>query len=748
MRPSNTEPLLRLNLEALDAETMQRAPGRGARADPVADRMTATDRRPPYRFAHRIRVGFDETDAQGVVYYGRYMPYFDRARVEYLRGLGILGHVAGEPEFAMRAQHVEYHAPARFDDELEVFVRARAAGHHEHHVGVRRLPRGERRAPCERHPGRRRDRPRASGGRCAIPDAVRAAVAGFEQEVEGVSPAADDYRGALAAIERIMNREADSDAIVRLTVEVLHDRLDTYSWVGIYFVEERRAGARAVEGPAARPSTCASPIGEGVCGAAASSGMTEIVADVAADPRYLACFPSTRSEIVVPVRYEGTVVAEIDIDSDTPAAFGAADREFLERVATVISPHCLVGWDTGGDRLGRPGELAVTAPLEARPRGVVELRHQRGSGVPARAEGEIDMADMAESGSGKRLFVRQSSGLVRDVSVTNALFFNVAAFVGVGLTLYPAFYSLAFEPVWRFGPVLRVRHRGDRHRALLHPARPDLRVAHVGHAPLRRRLRVHDPHRAGRSSAGSSRGRSSSPPSRSWPSRCRSCCATSRSRAGSSASAPAGTSSRTPTPGSPTRRGEITGWNGLIWSLVVLAVIAGIVLLPTRRFHKVVTIMAAIGVTSFVLMFVFGLLATSQSDFNRNLPQYTGGVHAAKIAASGSAILPGYTDNFLSDIFSRTVFPFMLGIVFLQFIGFQYSAYIAGEVRGNVKRGVSVALLGALSDRRHRQLALRRPVLEPHRLQHGHELGLQLLGRRHATSPCRSASRPRCRSWR
>ena len=52
------------------------------------------------------------------------------------------------------------------------------------------------------------------------------------------------------------------------------------------------------------------------------------------------------------------------------------------------------------------------------------------------------MADMAESGSGKRLFVRQSSGLVRDVSVTNALFFNVAAFVGVGLTLYPAFYSL------------------------------------------------------------------------------------------------------------------------------------------------------------------------------------------------------------------------------------------------------------------------------------------------------------------
>jgi amino acid transporter len=64
------------------------------------------------------------------------------------------------------------------------------------------------------------------------------------------------------------------------------------------------------------------------------------------------------------------------------------------------------------------------------------------------------MTDMADSGTGSKLFVRQSSGLVRDVSVTNALFFNVAAFVGVGLTLYPIFYSLGFIPVWDVGAVL------------------------------------------------------------------------------------------------------------------------------------------------------------------------------------------------------------------------------------------------------------------------------------------------------
>ena len=64
----------------------------------------------------------------------------------------------------------------------------------------------------------------------------------------------------------------------------------------------------------------------------------------------------------MPVLYEGTVVAEIDVDSDVPAAFGEADREFLERVAAVISPHCLVGWDTGGMDWDAPGELAVTDP--------------------------------------------------------------------------------------------------------------------------------------------------------------------------------------------------------------------------------------------------------------------------------------------------------------------------------------------------------------------------------------------------
>jgi acyl-CoA thioester hydrolase len=81
----------------------------------------------PFKFSARTRVGFSDTDAQGVVYYGRYNPYFDLARVEYHRSLGLLHRESGG-EFVMRANDVEYFAPARFDDELEVYVRASRLG--------------------------------------------------------------------------------------------------------------------------------------------------------------------------------------------------------------------------------------------------------------------------------------------------------------------------------------------------------------------------------------------------------------------------------------------------------------------------------------------------------------------------------------------------------------------------------------------------------------------------------------------
>jgi acyl-CoA thioester hydrolase len=85
------------------------------------------DRKPPFKLSARTRVGFSDTDAQGIVYYGRYNPYFDLARVEYLRRLELLRRDPGV-EFVMRANVVEYFAPAVFDDEIEVFCRVARIG--------------------------------------------------------------------------------------------------------------------------------------------------------------------------------------------------------------------------------------------------------------------------------------------------------------------------------------------------------------------------------------------------------------------------------------------------------------------------------------------------------------------------------------------------------------------------------------------------------------------------------------------
>ena len=119
-------------------------------------------------------------------------------------------------------------------------------------------------------------------------------------------------------------------------VKLLNSAVPTYSWVGIYAVEGKELVLDSWVGPAATEHTRI-PIGKGVCGYAAKSGRTEIVSDVAKDPRYLQCFLSTRSEIVVPITRGGTVVGEIDIDSDQLDAFSSVDREFLEAVAKKAS---------------------------------------------------------------------------------------------------------------------------------------------------------------------------------------------------------------------------------------------------------------------------------------------------------------------------------------------------------------------------------------------------------------------------
>ena len=111
------------------------------------------------------------------------------------------------------------------------------------------------------------------------------------------------YDGALESIDRILDRGGDVDDVLRKVVAVLQG-LDGFSWVGIFFVEE----------------------GELVLGLAEGERTGEPAA--------------------IPISYEDNVVGELGVVS---GELSAEERAFLERVAALISPYCLVGWDTGGE---------------------------------------------------------------------------------------------------------------------------------------------------------------------------------------------------------------------------------------------------------------------------------------------------------------------------------------------------------------------------------------------------------------
>lgn len=145
-----------------------------------------------------------------------------------------------------------------------------------------------------------------------------------------------DYKLAEDKIKDIISKHRDD--ILEKVVEFLYENFENYNWVGIYFVK----GKDLILGPwkgLQATEHVKIPIGKGICGTAAATGRTEIVNDVSKDERYISCFISTKSEIVVPIKRNGKVIAEIDIDSDKKNAFSNKDREFLEKISDMLSKH-------------------------------------------------------------------------------------------------------------------------------------------------------------------------------------------------------------------------------------------------------------------------------------------------------------------------------------------------------------------------------------------------------------------------
>ena len=306
---------------------------------------------------------------------------------------------------------------------------------------------------------------------------------------------------------------------------------------------------------------------------------------------------------------------------------------------------------------------------------------------------EAGMADTTAAPSGGRaLFVRQSSGLVREVSVRNALFYNTAAFIGITVAWAPLFYTLAFEPIGKVGfftsygltailvgaccvflglifaslATVMPRSGGDYvfTSRLIPGIGPFLAwvesftlvFASLAVIAFEIPIVLHNTQISG-DIIGIGTGVGFFKRANGWF----------------------------------TSGGTVTGWPGMIAALVVILLILLVVIQPTRRFHRIVTGLGAIGLLSWVVMWVFGLLFIHRASFEANLPKYSGMTAAAlqKAAVTGGVVGHGFT-------WSTAVLPFIMSVVLFQYIGFQYSAYIAGEVRGNIKRGVLIGVLGAL----------------------------------------------------
>ena len=144
--------------------------------------------------------------------------------------------------------------------------------------------------------------------------------------------------------DRLAHSAKNAGELMSSLVNLLHEHMLKYNWVGFYMIEKPLTAAEppmlvlsAFEG-AMTPHTRI-PLNQGICGAAASSGKTVVVDDVSSDSRYLACSIETKSEIVVPIYVHGEVVGELDIDSHFPAAFGCEDRELVEHCSLLVGKY-------------------------------------------------------------------------------------------------------------------------------------------------------------------------------------------------------------------------------------------------------------------------------------------------------------------------------------------------------------------------------------------------------------------------
>jgi L-methionine (R)-S-oxide reductase len=147
-------------------------------------------------------------------------------------------------------------------------------------------------------------------------------------------PKPELYRELLSAADGLTAGETDSVANMANLAALIREMVPDLNWAGFY----RLVGGELVLGPfSGKPACIRIPLGQGVCGKAAATRTSQLVADVHAFPGHIACDADSRSELVVPVLREGEVIAVIDLDSPLLGRFDGDDQAGIEALAGLVA---------------------------------------------------------------------------------------------------------------------------------------------------------------------------------------------------------------------------------------------------------------------------------------------------------------------------------------------------------------------------------------------------------------------------
>ena len=147
----------------------------------------------------------------------------------------------------------------------------------------------------------------------------------------------DFYASLAQQLSGLLEGEPDAIANAANMSALINDALPDLNWAGFYFMR----GGELVLGPFQGKVACVRiAVGRGVCGTAVERRASIVVPDVHAFPGHIACDSASRSELVVPIIKDGTVLGVLDLDSPRPARFDETDRAGCERLARIFVSAC------------------------------------------------------------------------------------------------------------------------------------------------------------------------------------------------------------------------------------------------------------------------------------------------------------------------------------------------------------------------------------------------------------------------